>query len=104
RLPQDFPNADQKDGVLHNAVFGINNEKLVVGVFRRRDFPWDIGLIARIDDADGLVSVDMGGPDALDLRAVYERLGLDSTVNTTVRAINSNREIVGTHTDISGTH
>lgn len=104
RLEQEFPTGDAPDGVLHNCVFGINNEKLVVGVFRPKGFNQDVGLIARIDDPDGLVSVDMGGPDALDLREAYLRLGLDSTVTTTVTAINSKREIVGFYTDFTGTH
>jgi hypothetical protein len=110
RLEQDFPDADGKvppitdPKVLHNGVLGINNEKLVVGVYRPKGFNQDVGLIAHIGDPDVFVSVDMGTPDALDLREVYRRLGLDSTINTTVRAINSEREIVGTYTDISGTH
>lgn len=110
RLEQVFADADGKTPldatILHNALLGINEEKLVVGVFRVKDFDGDIGLIAPIDNPDRLVSVEMGAPDALDLRASYlaAKPPITSPINTTVTAINSKRAIVGFYTDITGTH
>lgn len=106
RLEQVFFKDD--DPELHNAVLGINNEKIVVGVCRVKvngvDFGMDIGLVAPMDNPDRLVSIDIGGSEALDLRAAYLRLRppIDVAINTRANAINSKREIVGSFTDLSG--
>jgi len=100
RLAQHFFKDD--DPELHNAVLGINNEKLVVGVFRVDGFGMDVGLVAPMDNPDRLVSIDIGGPEALGLREAYLRLPIDVAINTRANAINSKREIVGSFTDLFG--